>query len=88
MAVCNFEYFVALAKSVKFRINQCSGIVKLALRNQRRNTLQAVNPLRIKIELYFGTFLLKLELVRLARGIDGTFFTRGSRTLAIWLQLR
>jgi hypothetical protein len=34
MAVCNFEYFVALAKSVKFRINQCSGIVKLALRNQ------------------------------------------------------
>jgi hypothetical protein len=42
----------------------------------------------IKIELYFGTFLLKLELVRLARGIDGTFFTRGSRTLAIWLQLR
>lgn len=88
MAVCNFEYFVALAKSVKFRINQCSGIVKLALRNQRRNTLQAVNPLRIKIELYFGTFLLKLELVMLARGIDGTFFTRGSRTLAIWLQLR
>jgi hypothetical protein len=67
MAVCNFEYFVALAKSVKFRINQCSGIVKLALRNQRRNTFQAVNPLRIKIELYFGTFLLKLELARLPK---------------------
>jgi hypothetical protein len=43
-------YFVVLAKSVKFRINQCSGIVKLALRNQRRNNLQAVNPLRIKMD--------------------------------------
>jgi hypothetical protein len=88
MAVCNFEYFVALAKSVKYRINQCSGIIKLALRNQRRNPPQGVNALRIKIELFFSTFLLKLELVRLARGIDGTFFTHGSRTLAIWLQLR